>query len=70
MFAKEVKARYQVLCYDDMLNKMVDEAEDALDKAEIALKKAQDEFEKLIDIEDTPTEKLQEMEKKIEELSK
>lgn len=68
MFKAKVASRYQVVCYDDLISKMIDEAEKELMTVEKDLKKVQDDYEKLVDNEDTPLDKLQALEKKIEDL--
>jgi chromosome segregation ATPase len=68
MFKSKVTARYQVLCAEDMLVKMIEDAEKELLVVEKELKKAQDEYEKFVEDEATPLDKLQALEKKIEEL--
>lgn len=68
MFKSKVSARYRVLCSDDLIVEIIEEAEKELATIEKELKKAQDDYEKLVDDETSPLDKLQALEKKIEEL--
>lgn len=70
MFKVKVNAKYQVVSFEEKLEKIIEEAEHELADAEKALKTAKMEFEKLVAIEDTPLEHLEQMEKGIEDLEK
>ena len=70
MFKVKVTSKYKVVSFEEKLEKMIEDAEHELADAEKALKTAKLEFEKLVDVEDTPLEQLENMEARLEELEK
>ena len=70
MFKNKVQARYQIISYEEELDKMIEEAEEELEEIQQELKKLREEYEKLVAIEKTPMEKLEQLEDKIDKLEK